>query len=322
MPDLKLETYDVTIMGTGPAGLTAAVYTCRANLSTVMFEGNLPGGQLTQTSEVENFPGFENGIPGMLLIDEIRKQAARFGAEIHYSLIEQVDFSAHPYVVTLSDGTQYKTNTLLIASGARPRKLGLEGEERLWGVGVSSCATCDGFFYKDKEVVVVGGGDSAMEEATFLTKYASKVTVVHRRDELRASKIMQDRALKHPKIEWKWSHGIKAVHGDKKAGVTGLTLHDIKSGEDYEFKTDGLFLAIGHIPNTSIFDSTLEMDEEGYIVTEPDSTRTNIPGVFAVGDVQDKVFRQAITAAGTGCMGAIEAEHFLAALEDVQAAAE
>ncbi|MEC9443145.1 MAG: thioredoxin-disulfide reductase [Myxococcota bacterium] len=322
MPNLSQETYDVTIMGTGPAGLTAAIYTGRADLKTVMFEGDLPGGQLTQTSEVENYPGFERGIPGMNLINEMREQARRFGAEIHFAMIKDVDFSQRPFTVNLDDGTSFKTHTFIIASGASPRKLGLEGESLMWGNGVSSCATCDGFFFKDQEIVVVGGGDSAMEEATFLTKFASKVTIVHRREELRASKIMQERALKNPKIEWKLNHVITAVHGNKQDGVTGLTLQSTENGEEYEFPTNGLFLGIGHTPNTSIFTEELEMDEEGYIKTAPDSTKTNIPGVFAVGDVQDKVYRQAITAAGTGCMGALEAEHYLAELFDGEAAAE
>lgn len=317
MPNLNHELYDVTIMGTGPAGLTAAIYACRAGFNVVMFEGDLPGGQLTQTTEVENYPGFENGINGFMLIDEMRKQAVRFGAEIHMSLLEKVDFNAPHHAVTLSDGTQFKTKTLVIASGASPRKLGLEGERTLWGAGVSSCAVCDGAFYPDKDVIVIGGGDSAMEEATFLTRFAKKVSLVHRRDELRASKIMQKRALSNDKIEWKWSHAVTAIHGTAEEGVTGVTYKNLKTGEEYEEKTDGVFLAIGHIPNTSIFaDSDLALDDEGYVITAPDSTKTNIPGIFAVGDVQDKVFRQAITAAGSGCMGALEAEHYLAALED------
>lgn len=320
MPTLAHEIYDVTVMGTGPAGLTAAIYTCRANLKTVMFEGDLPGGQLTQTSEVENFPGFENGVEGFLLIDEMRKQALRFGAEIHFSMIDHVDFSQAPYKVTLSDGTSFLTKTLVISSGASPRKLHIPGEQEFWGKGVSSCATCDAAFFRDQHVVVVGGGDSAMEEATFLTRFAEKVTLVHRRDDLRASKIMQQRALANPKIEWKWSHSVAAIKGNPTDGVQKVTLVNLKDDSTYDMDVDGFFLAIGHIPNTSIFqDSPLELDEEGYIITKPDSTKTNIPGVFAVGDVQDKVYRQAITAAGTGCMGALEAEHFLAALEDVAA---
>ena len=324
MPELNHDVYDVTIMGTGPAGLTAAIYTCRANLTTVMFEGDLPGGQLTQTSDVENFPGFENGIIGYELMDEMRKQAMRFGAESHYSMIEKVDFSSAPYAVTLSDGTVFHTRTLIISSGAAPRRLHIPGEEKLWGKGVSSCAVCDAAFYPDKRVIVVGGGDSAMEEAMVLSRYASKVTVVHRRDTLRASKIMQDRAMNNPKVEFKWSHTVSEIHGSEELGVQGITLVDLETDKSYEYEADGFFLAIGHIPNTSVFvDSELELDEEGYISTAPDSTATNIPGVFAVGDVQDKIFRQAITAAGTGCMGALEAEHYLMALQDdVSAAAE
>lgn len=323
MPNLAHEIYDVAVMGTGPAGLTAAIYTCRAELKTIMFEGDLPGGQLTQTSEVENFPGFEKGIEGFLLIDDMRKQALRFGAEIHFSMIEHVDFSQAPYAVTLSDGTIFHTKTLIISSGAAPRKMSIPGESEFWGKGVSSCATCDAAFYKDQHVIVVGGGDSAMEEATFLTRFASKVTLVHRRDELRASKIMQTRALDNPKIEWKWSHSVAEVKGTDAVGVQSVTLVDLKDDKEYDYPVDGFFLAIGHIPNTKIFkDSELKLDDEGYIVTAPDSTKTNIPGVYAVGDVQDKIYRQAITAAGTGCMGALEAEHYLAALEDVAAAAE
>ena len=324
MPNLEKEIYDVAIMGTGPAGLTAAIYTCRADLSTVMFEGDLPGGQLTQTTDVENFPGFEEGINGFLLIDEMRKQAKRFGAEIHIALIERVDTSSTPYEVHLTDGSSFKTRSLIVASGAAPRKLGIPGETRLWGVGVTSCATCDGAFYPDKHVIVIGGGDSAMEEATFLTRFARTVTVVHRREELRASKIMQDRAMNNDKIEWKWNNEVRAIHGSKEEGVTSVTLFDNKSGEEYEFECDGVFYAIGHIPNTQIFDGQIDTDEEGYIITAPDSTKTNVPGIFAVGDVQDKVYRQAITAAGTGCMGALEAEHYLAAMSenDDQAAAE
>lgn len=309
---LKHETYDVTIMGTGPAGLTAAIYTGRADLKTVMFEGMLPGGQLTQTTEVENFPGYPKGIMGMDLINDVRGQAERFGAEIHFGLISRVDTSAHPFTVHLEDGTQFKTHTFIVASGAKPRKLGLESEDALWGYGVTSCATCDGAFYRNQEIAVIGGGDSAMEEATFLTKFASKVTVIHRRDELRASKIMQQRAFDNPKIEFLWSHEITEVLGDKKSGVKGLRVKSTKTGEENVLNVTGLFLAIGHIPNTEIFAGQLDMDEDGYIQTKPGTSITNIPGLFAVGDVQDKTYRQAITAAGSGCMGALDAERWLA----------
>ena len=324
MPQLSKELYDVAIIGTGPAGLTAAIYASRADLSVVMFEGTLPGGQLTQTTEVENFPGFREGIDGFMLIDEMRHQAIRFGAEIHFAVVTDVDFDGGPHTITLDDGTSFKTRALVIASGARPRKLGLEGESLFWGAGVSSCATCDGAFYRDREVAVVGGGDSAMEEATFLAKFASKVTIIHRRDELRASAIMQKRAMDHPKVEFLWSHEVVDIYGEsegKVKDVKGLKVKSTKSGEVSDFPVDGLFLGIGHIPNTDLFDGKIDTDEEGYIITAPDSTKTNVPGVFAVGDVQDKVFRQAITAAGTGCMGALEAEHYLAELEDAGAAA-
>ena len=254
----------------------------------------------------------------------MRKQAKRFGAEIHVSMITNIDTSSYPYEVTLADESTFKTRSFIVASGAAPRKLGIPGETLLWGNGVSSCATCDGAFYPDKHVIVIGGGDSAMEEATFLTKFAKTVTVIHRRDELRASQIMQDRAMKNDKIEWKWSHEVLEIHGDKENGPRAVTLVNNKTEETYEFACDGVFYAIGHIPNTQIFDGQLDIDDEGYITTAPDSTKTNIPGIFAVGDVQDKVFRQAITAAGTGCMGALEAEHYLAALgeDDAEAAAE
>lgn len=316
MADLQHDLYDVTVMGTGPAGLTAAIYTCRADLNTVMFEGNLPGGQLTQTTEVENYPGFRSGIDGFLLIDEMREQAKRFGAEIHYAMIEKVDTSAHPYTIHLDDGSSFKTKTLIVASGARPRKLGFPGEEKFWGRGISSCATCDAAFYREQVVAVVGGGDSAMEEATFLTKFAKKVYVVHRRDELRASKIMQQRAMTNDKIEFLWSTEVVDVYGNEEDGVKGMKLRDRKTDEISDVDINGFFLAIGHIPNTSIFGEELNMDAEGYIQTRPDSTHTNIEAIFAVGDVQDNVYRQAITAAGSGCKGALDAEHFLASLQD------
>ena len=315
MPNLKKELYDVAIMGSGPAGLTAAIYAARANLEPVLFEGPQPGGQLTITTEVENFPGFPEGIMGPEFMERTKAQATRFGTEIHQVLIEKVDFEQHPYTVHLDDGTQFKTKTLIIASGAKARLLGLESESNLMGYGVSACATCDGFFFRDKEIAIVGGGDSAIEEAVFLTKFASKVTIIHRREELRASKIMQERAIKNEKIEFLWNSVVTEVLGVKPAGVTGLAIENTKTGEKSEFATDGLFLAIGHVPNTKIFGKELDMDDAGYINTIPGTSKTNIPGVFAVGDVQDTVYRQAVTAAGSGCQGALDAEHWLTELE-------
>lgn len=309
--DLKKEVYDVTIMGSGPAGLTAAIYTGRANLSPVMFEGPQPGGQLTITTDVENYPGFPDGIMGPEFIDRTRKQAQRFGTEIHQALIEKVDFDSHPYRVHLDNDSSFLTNTLIIASGAKARLLGAEGESHLMGYGVSTCATCDGFFFRDHEIAVVGGGDSALEEAIFLTKFASKVTLIHRRDEFRGSKIMQDRALKNEKIEVRWNAKVKEFVGERKTGVEKVILEDTQTGELSDLKVTGVFVAIGHIPNTQIFKGHLDMDDEGYIITQPDCSRTNIPGVFAVGDVQDHVYMQAVTAAGSGCMGALDAERWL-----------
>ncbi len=322
MPKLQHDLYDITIMGTGPAGLTAAIYSCRAELKTIMFEGDLPGGQLTTTTDVENFPGFTQGVNGYQLIDQMREQAKRFGAEIHIAMITRVNTDVYPFEVHLDDGTSFKTRAFIAASGAKPRKLGLPSEDAYWSRGVSSCAVCDGAFYRGVPLAVIGGGDSAMEEADFLTKFASKVTIIHRRDELRASKIMQQRAMDNPKIEFLWSHGVEEVLGDEERGVTGVRVVDLKTHEARVLEVSGMFLAIGHIPNTEIFKGQLTMDEDGYIVTQPGSSRTNIPGVFAVGDVQDKIYRQAITAAGSGCMGALDAEHFLAAHHSGAAAAE
>lgn len=316
MPELKKEVYEVAIMGSGPAGLTAAIYTARANLEPVVFEGPQPGGQLTITTDVENYPGFPDGIMGPEFIERTRQQAERFGTEIHQVLISDIDFSVRPFAVTLDDGTKFKTHTLIIAAGARARLLGLESESALMGYGVSTCATCDGFFFRGKEIAVIGGGDSALEEAIFLTKFATKVTIIHRRDEFRASKIMQDRALKNEKIHVLWDTEVEEVVGEKMAGVEKLKLRNSKTNETSELPVSGVFVAIGHIPNTHIFNGKLPMDENGYLITLPDSSKTEIPGVFAVGDVQDHVYRQAITAAGSGCMGAIDAERYLEELHD------
>jgi thioredoxin reductase (NADPH) len=311
MTDLNKDHYEVTIMGSGPAGLTAGIYTARADLEPVIFEGPEPGGQLTTTTDVENYPGFAEGIMGPDLMNECREQAERFGAETHMQLIEEADLSERPFDLTLDDGTELKTDSLIVASGARARLLGLENESRLMGHGVSTCATCDGYFFRDQELAVVGGGDSAMEEATFLTKFASKVTVIHRRDELRASEIMAQRAFDNPDVEFLWSHEVVDIIGEPEEGVEKLKVINNKTEEVRDFPVDGLFIAIGHIPNTEVFEGQLEMDDDGYIITEPDSSHTSVPGVFATGDVQDKTYRQAVTAAGSGCKGAIDAERFL-----------
>lgn len=306
---------NVIILGSGPAGLTAALYTARANLNPLVVEGMEPGGQLTQTTAVENFPGFPEGIMGPDLMDRMREQAARFGTEYVSGNATHVDLSSRPFTVTIDGGRTFQTKSLIIATGATAKRLGLESEARLFGRGVSSCATCDGFFFKDKELVVVGGGDSAMEEAIFLTKFARRVTIVHRRDQLRASKVLQDRAFKNEKIEFLWNKVVTEVHGVDEGKVTGLTLEDTLTGEQSHFPCDGLFLAIGHVPNTELFKGQLELDENGYIQAT-DRTRTNVPGVFVAGDVQDQLYRQAITAAGSGCMAAIDCEKWLEAQGD------
>jgi thioredoxin reductase (NADPH) len=307
---VEKKVHKIIILGSGAAGLTAAIYASRANLAPLVIEGTQPGGQLTITTDVENYPGFPEGVQGPELMVLFRKQAERFGTQYLAGDISSIDLKTKPFTVFL-DTQELKAETLIVATGASAKLLGIESEKKLMGHGVSACATCDGFFFRGKEVAVIGGGDTAIEEATFLTRFCTKITVIHRRDQLRASKIMQERAFQNPKIEFVWNTVVEEILGEPSSGMKGVRLRDVKKDKVFEKKFDGLFVAIGHEPNTRWFKGQLELDEKGYIVTQNRSTATNIPGVFAAGDVQDHKYRQAVTAAGTGCMAAMDAERYL-----------
>ena len=304
---------NVIVIGGGPSGYTAALYAARANLAPIVLTGRVLGGQLSLTSEIENFPGFPGGLGGPDLMERMRQQAEHFGAVVKYEEVMDIDFQPGAHHLVTDQG-EYTTKAVIISTGSSSRLLDVPGEQPFFGHGVSTCATCDGAFYANQKVVVVGGGDSALEEGTFLTRFASHVWIVHRRDELRASKIMQDRALNNPKVELVWNSKVQEVVGDKQAGVTGVRVENVETNEETVLDADGLFIAIGHIPNTKLFEGKIELDEQGYILTDR-RQHTNVPGVFAGGDVQDHVFRQAITAAGTGCAAAMEAEKYIAELE-------
>jgi thioredoxin reductase (NADPH) len=311
------------ILGSGPAGYTAAIYAARASMEPILIKGLQPGGQLTITTEVENYPGFADSIQGPDLMIAMTEQAKNVGTTMFDDTIIEADLSKRPFLLKGDSGTTYTGDTLIICTGASARWLGLESEKKYMGFGVSACATCDGFFFRDKEVAVIGGGNTAVEEAIYLTNHASKVTLIHRRNELRAEKILQKRALENPKIDILWDNVLDEILGDSNpTGVNGIRVKNIKTGEMSELKLDGVFIAIGHNPNTELFLGQVEMDNENYILTKPGTTQTNIPGVFAAGDVQDKIFRQAVTAAGTGCMAALEVEKFLADVESTTKAAE
>lgn len=307
----------VMILGSGPAGYTAAIYAARASLKPMLVQGIQPGGQLTITTDVENYPGFADVIQGPWLMEQMQKQAEHVGTKLFFDTIIDVDLTTRPFVCLGDSGDRYEADSLIVATGATAKWLGLPSEETFRGGGVSACATCDGFFFRNKEVVVVGGGNTAVEEALYLTHHASKVTLVHRRDSFRAERILQDRLFRNPKVTVVWDHVVDEILGEKMPApiVTGARLRNVKTGAVRDVKTDGFFVAIGHSPNTELFKGKLEMDGEGYLITRPDSTATDIEGVYAAGDVQDKVFRQAVTAAGTGCMAALEAERWLAGQE-------
>ncbi|MFN0043733.1 MAG: thioredoxin-disulfide reductase [Alphaproteobacteria bacterium] len=312
----------VLIIGSGPAGYTAAIYAARANLSPLLVTGMEPGGQLSITSDVENYPGFEKAIEGPWLMEQMQRQAKNVGTKIVSDLIVDVDLTRRPFVARGDSGDGYIADTVIVATGARAKWLEIESEARFRGAGVSACATCDGFFFRNKAVAVVGGGNTAVTEALYLANIASKVTVIHRRDALRAEKVLQDRMIKHPKIEMAWDSAVDEVLGDApQTAVAGLRLRNVKTGERRDIAAEGVFIAIGHVPATELFRGKLAMDAEGYLITAPDSTHTNVPGVYAAGDVKDKIFRQAVTAAGLGCMSALEAERFIAEHESEAAIA-